>query len=230
MHNSAVEGFRLSPQQRNLWSLQQTAGGQPFRMLSAILLDGDLQPHILQGAVQHIVSRNEILRTTFSRPPGIKTLFQVVGETSQFSWQTVDLSSLDVTEQRLRIAEYFAGESERPFDFDQGPLLRVTLIKQSSDRHVLLVLLPALCGDSISIANFTSELSRAYASFLNHHELTGELMQYADFAEWQNEQLEADNVDDSTGKTHWQKREGAGVFFGPRFMAPRPGTPGRGLG
>ena len=36
-------------------------------------------------------------------------------------------------------------------------------------------------------------------------------MQYADFAEWQNEQLGADDVHVSTGKTHWQKREAAGV-------------------
>ena len=171
MQNSAVEGFRLSPQQRSLWSLQQTAEGQPFRALGAILLEGDLKPHVLQDAVQHIVSRHEILRTTFSRPPGIKTLFQVVGETSQFSWETVDLSSLDVTEQRLRIAEYFARERERPFDFDQGPLLRVTLIKQSGESHVLLVSLPALCGDSVSLANFTGELSRAYPSCLNQHQL-----------------------------------------------------------
>ena len=220
MQNSAVEGFRLSPQQRSLWSLQQTAEGQPFRALSVILLEGDLKPDVLQRAVQHLVSRHEILRTTFSRPPGIKTLFQVVGETSQFSWETVDLSSLDVTEQRLRIAEYFAVESERPFDFDQGPLLRAKLVKQSSDSHVLLVSLPALCGDSVSLANFSSELSRAYPSCLNQHELSGEPMQYADFAEWQNEQLGADDVHVLTGKTHWQKREAASVP-GPAILLGR---------
>jgi len=220
MQNSAAEGFRLSPQQRSLWSLQQTTEGQPFRAFAAIQIEGDLQPHVLQDAVQHIVGRHEILRTTFSRPPGIKTVFQVVGETSQFSWETVDLSSLDVTEQGRRIAEYFAGERERPFDFDQGPLLRVTLIKQSSDSHVLLVLLPALCGDSVSIGNFTGELSRAYPSLLNQHQLTGEPMQYADFAEWQNEQLEADNEDISHGKTHWQKSEAAGVH-GPAMLLER---------
>ena len=222
MQNSAVEGFRLSPQQRSLWSLQQTAEGQPFRALGAILIEGDLQPHDLQNAVQHIVSRHEILRTTFSRPPGIKTLFQVIGETSQFSWETVDVSSLDATEQGLRIAEYFAREREMPFEFDQGPLLRVTLIKQSSDSHVLLISLPALCGDSVSIGNFTEELSRAYPSLLNQNDLTGEPMQYADFAEWQNEQLEADNED---VKTYWQKREAAGVP-GPGMLLERrnPGS------
>ena len=211
MPNSAVKGFRLSPQQRSVWSLQQTAEGQPFRALVAILLEGNLQPHVLQDALKDVVSRHEILRSTFSRPTGIKTMFQVVGETSHFSWEIVDLSSLDVTEQRLRIAEHFTGERERPFDFEKGPLLRATIIKQSSDSHVMLISVPALCGDSVSLANITGELSRAYQSFLNQHELTGEPMQYADFAEWQNEQLEVDHEDVSTGKTHWQKQEAAGA-------------------
>ena len=217
MQNSAVEGFRPSPQQRSLWSLQQTVEGQPFRALVAVLLGGDLKPHVVQQAVQHIVGRHEILRTTFSRPPGIKMLFQVVGETSQFSWETFDVSSLDVTGQRLRIAEYFTGESQRPFDFGRGPLLRAVLIKQSSHSHVLLVSQPALCGDSVSLVNFTDELSRAYPSCLDQHELVDEPMQYADFAEWQNEQLEANDVHALTGKTYWQKREAAGV---PKLAIP----------
>ena len=211
MQNLAVEGFRLSPQQKSLWSLQQTVEGQPFRALGAILLEGDLKPHILQDAVQHIVGRHEILRTTFSRPPGIKTQFQVVGETSQLLLTSVDLSSLDATEQEIGIAEHFAREREQFFDFDQGPLLRVTLIKQSDVGHVLLVSLSALCADSVALANFTDELSQAYALCLNQQEFAGEPMQYADYAEWQNELLEGTEEHATAGKNHWRNLEAKGV-------------------
>src|SRR5438445_367067 len=61
------------------------------------------------------------------------------------------------------------------------------------------------------------ELSRAYPSCLDQHELVDEPMQYADFAEWQNEQLEANDVHALTGKTYWQKREAAGV---PKLAIP----------
>jgi len=148
------EGFHLSPQQKNGWSLQQTA-------FSVIRVDGPLQVQLLESAVNTVVQRHEILRTTFHLAPGIKTPFQVVSPAAQFSWKNVDL-----TNQENRTAEYIAHERAQPFDYFQGPLLRVTLIKQSDTRHLLLVFLPALCADSATLANFISELSRAYAASL----------------------------------------------------------------
>ena len=212
MQNSAGEGFRLSPQQAALWAIQQKSGSQPFRALVAIQLQGDLQPGVLKDSLENIVSQHEILRTTFTRPPGSRAVFQRVGETPEFLWKTVDESGLAAKQQNLRIAEHVAGESERPFDYDRGPLLHVRLIKQFSDKHVLLVSLPAVCADSASLANFTLELSRAYKARLNQQQLAGEPMQYADFAEWQNEALAADNVEVSAGKAQWEKVEAASVY------------------
>jgi amino acid adenylation domain-containing protein len=185
---SSMEGFRLSPQQRSLWSIQQSAEGEPFRAFSAIRIDGDLSAARLRQAVEELVSRHEVLRTTFVRPPGIKSPFQVIGDEAQFSWSYVDGSTFDAEQQ------------EKPFDFTHGPLLHLTLIKRAADAHVLLVSLPALCSDSTTLANFTRELCGAYAG----HEPSREPMQYADFAEWQHELLEADDKDAQAGKSHWR--------------------------
>ena len=154
MDSSKREGFHLSPQQKNAWSLQPTA-------FSVIRIDGPLQVQVLKSAVNTVVERHEILRTTFHLAPGIKTPFQVISPSPQFSWQSVDQ-----TNQEERIAEYIAHEHEQPFDYFQGPLLRVTLIKQGDTRHLLLVVLPVLCADTATLANFISELSRAYAASL----------------------------------------------------------------
>lgn len=181
------EGFHLSPQQKNGWSFQQTA-------FSVIRIEGPLQLEALKSAVNTVVERHEILRTTFYLAPGIKTPFQVISPAPQFSWQSVDL-----TNQEERIAEYIAREQEQPFDYFQGPLLRVTLIKQSDTRHLLLVLLPALCADSATLANFISELSRAYAATLEEDEP----LQYADYAEWQLELLDAADEQAAAGKDYW---------------------------
>jgi len=210
MQNS-TEGFRLSPQQKSLWVLQQSGKGHPYRAFLAISVEGVLPYSALERAITDVVQRHEILRTTFHRPPGIKMPFQIVAETARFSWQSADVSSLDATDQKERIAEYIARERERPFDFFQGPLLRVTLIKQSEAGHVLLVSLPALCGESATLANFTSEFSRAYASGLNQEELAPEPMQYADFAEWQLELFEADDEHALKGKGHWRDQQAAGA-------------------
>ena len=172
MDSSKREGFHLSPQQKNGWSLQQTQ----YRAFSVIRIDGPLEVQVLENAVNTVVERHEILRTTFYLAPGIKTPFQVISPAPQFSWQNVDL-----TNQEERIAEYIAREQGQPFDYFQGPLLRVTLIKQSDTRHLLLILLPSLCADSATLANFICELSRAYAASLE----PDEPLQYADYAEWQ---------------------------------------------
>src|ERR1043165_3891379 len=130
-----VEGFRLSPQQRSLWALQQTAQGQPFRAFCIIRIAGKLSASRLQQAIEELVSKHEILRTTFVRPPGIKSPFQVIGEAPQFSWSFVYLSNVDATQQEIRIAQ----DNNKYFDLAHGPLLKVTLIKRTADVHVLLV-------------------------------------------------------------------------------------------
>jgi hypothetical protein len=57
MQNSSAEGFRLSPQQRNLWELLQPAEGQPFRTLAVILIKGNLQPDVLKQSLQYFVAQ-----------------------------------------------------------------------------------------------------------------------------------------------------------------------------
>ena len=208
MQNS-TEGFRLSPQQKSLWSLQQD-GSHVYRAFTAISIEGPLQEHMLERAIRVVVQRHEILRTTFYRAPGIKTPFQVVSPAPLFSWESADLANFEPTQQKQKITECILHEQEKPFDFFQGPLLRVTLIKQSDARHLLLVSLPALCADSATLANFTSELSRAYSARLNHDEP----LQYADFAEWQLELFDANDEQSATSQDYWRNHQ-AGVPSSP---------------
>lgn len=138
--------------------------GEPFRAVSTILIEGELDAPRLQRAVEQLVSRHEILRTTFNRPPGIKIPFQVISD---------------------------------------KPQLSLTLTKRSEDSHLLVLSLPSLCADSATLTNLTAELSRAYASALEQDEP----IQYADFAEWQHELLEADN----DGASYWRTVQAASL-------------------
>src|SRR6185369_16205459 len=69
-----------------------------------------------------------------------------------------------------------------------------------ANAHVLLISLPALCGDSTTLTSFANELGRAYAG----QKVPTEPMQYADFAEWQHELLEADDKHAQAGKNYWR--------------------------
>ena len=94
-----AQGFRLSLQQMHLWSLQQAAAEDLFRAVCAVEIRGSLRPDLLKQSLRQIVERHEILRTTFRRPSGIKTPFQVVSPLPDYSWEPADLSGLPVADQ-----------------------------------------------------------------------------------------------------------------------------------
>ena len=186
-----IEGFHLSPQQRYLWSLQQAANSGTYQVTSTVLINGDLRAEILQRALTEVVKRHEILRTTFQRPPGIKTPFQVISEAPHFSWHLSDLTNVDQERLQNTLENSFAAERSKPFDLERGPMLRASLNRLSAEHHMLQISLPAVCCDSATVMNLIIELGRAYALILDGGAFPEEPLQYADFAEWHNELLQS---------------------------------------
>ena len=93
MQDEAATSFRLSPQQELAWSAQPDGPVGGAQM--ALQLTGELDGERLRAALDHVVERHEILRTTFRRRPGMKTPLQVVnpalpssGATSTFARST----------------------------------------------------------------------------------------------------------------------------------------------
>ena len=234
MQNELIEGFRLSSQQERVWSLERLGGNQPFRAHGAILIEGHLAIDVLTEALQALINRHEILRTTFHCVDGLQLPLQVIGDTRVAQvLRRYDLSKLSERQQEVEIESLFTGLGRLPLDYKNGPLLHLTLIIQSTVKHTLLVGLPALYADSVTFRNLASELSRLYQGCLNDEESVDEPMQYVDISEWQNELLESDEV--SIAKDYW-KQEGTapainfrlpfqtdvtGGEFDPRFLRSR---------
>ena len=78
-----IEGFRLSPQQRRLWFLQQDQSA--YRAQCEIAIDGPVEVERLTRVVQEIVDRHEILRTTFQRQLLVRSPWLVIGVVRAFS-------------------------------------------------------------------------------------------------------------------------------------------------
>jgi len=203
-----IEGFHLSPQQRYLWSLQQAANSGTYQVTSTVLINGDLRAEILQRALTEVVKRHEILRTTFQRPPGIKTPFQVISEAPHFSWHLSDLTNVDQERLQNTLENSFAAERSKPFDLERGPMLRASLNRLSAEHHMLLISLPALCCDSATVMNLIIELERAYALILDGGAFPEEPLQYADFAEWHNELLQSSDEHAERGRNYWRELKG----------------------
>ncbi len=200
-----MEGFRLSPQQKRLWLLQQD--GLAYKAQCAVLLEGNLKSEALKEALQKVVDRHEILRTSFQRLPGMKIPFQVIAGSSTPSWDSADLSDRELQKQESKIEELLQEERRRPFDFEREPPLRLSLLTLSARKHVLLLSLPSLCADAWTLKTLVEEISRFYAAYMQGEELLDGPLQYADFSEWQNELLEAEDENAERGRTYWQKQD-----------------------
>ncbi|MBW3585328.1 MAG: AMP-binding protein, partial [Cyanobacteria bacterium 0813] len=194
-----INGFRLSPQQKYLWLLQQDSPA--YRIQSAILIEGILQTDNLKKALEKVSDRHEIIRTSFQRKAGLKIPIQVISEPSSVSWNWVNLSEVTPQEQEAKLEEIFQQEKSALFNFERNPAWHLSLITLSSERHILLVSLPALCADSRTLKNLVQEISQCYAACLHGKEITDEVVQYIQFSEWQNELLEDEEA--AEGKEYW---------------------------
>jgi len=186
------EGFRLSSQQTRLCLVQQSTSPSirvPLRALCAIRIRGNLDPERLKEAVEGVVARHEILRTSFHRLPGINLPFQVIAESSRARWHEQDLSDQSLDNQKSYMKNLFQEEANRPVDFEQKALLDLLLIRLSENESLLLISLPSLSADTSTFHNLLYEISVLYAAN-DEDELDDEVLQYVDFCEWQHELLE----------------------------------------
>src|SRR3954462_10479268 len=207
MQSLTSHGFRLSPQQKQICTSQHAFPHKPFRAAGVFIVTGNPNTNRLKAALDRIVVRHEILRTTFYRPAGIRTPFQVVSENIAVFWQSVDLKSLPEDQQQERIAALFAVECEQPLTLDDGPVVRCHLAELGGSRTAVILSLPALCADSRTLTNLIAEVLRSYES---DEELAAEqVVQYADFAEWQNQVLESDGDEALAGRAYWENKRAA---------------------
>jgi len=208
-----IQGFRVSPQQTRLWLLQQSELGRVYRVRSLIEIAGDLDPKILQAALEHAVGQHEILRTSFQLLPGMTIPVQVIADKGAVSLQSYDLTPLSSSDQQEKISQLFREAGACVVDYTQPSLLRTELLKLSNKRHLLLVSAPALCADGPSLQRLTEHIASAYGALRRGAEPAPiATMQYADFAEWQNELLESSEA--ATALQHWQRSD-------PASLAPR---------
>ena len=193
-----IQGFRLSPQQRRLWALQQTLG--TAHVQAVLLIDGMLDIVRLERAVDAVVAKHEALRTLFCREPGVKVPLQVIVDECRPEWVVIELRESDVA---AGLEEVLERHRRQAIDWEQGPLIRCTLCRLSDRQHWLVLSLPALCADARTLQNLAMEVAAEYG-FVARPESGEEPVQYAQFAEWQNELLAGDDA--AKSRQFWQDR------------------------
>ena len=203
MQHQVLQGYRLSPQQKRLWSLQQSYGAGPFHAQCVLLLEGPLDLKALAAALEDAASRHHILRTTFHCFYGMTIPVQVVAQPAVQIESLCDLRDLPRPQQEARL-EKIAAAAQAPFDFERGPVMRASIASLSEGRHMLFLTMPALCADSTGLRNTVKEISRSYEAIAGGSEIDDEVTQYIVTSEWQNDLFESEDLE--VGKSFWNRQ------------------------
>lgn len=189
------EVLPLSFAQQRLWFLHQLLPDIALYNVPAVLrVSGSLNLQNLEDAFNALIERHEILRTIFPIKSGeayqliLPQLKVCISDCFQ------DLSPLLQNQQKTSVEKITSEEAYRSFDLSSGPLIRLKLLKLSSQEHILLITMHHIISDGWSMSIFFNELSALYNAFLTGEglDLSPLPLQYADFALWQRNWLQGD--------------------------------------
>ncbi|MEM7588539.1 MAG: condensation domain-containing protein, partial [Acidobacteriota bacterium] len=185
----------------------------------------DLQVEALRSGLETIVARHEPLRTTF-RDTADKPV-QVIALPGRLDLPQIDLSGLPQAARDRVMGQLSRESARRPFDLEHGPLLRLLLLRLTSESHGLVLVFHHIVFDGSSVQVLLRELTALYEAAVHGHSATlPELdLQYADYAAWQRDWLRGDILE--TQLAWWREQlSGAPPLLALPTDRPRPASPG----
>jgi amino acid adenylation domain-containing protein len=159
-----------------------------------VLFEGLLSQVALKQALQEVVQRHEVLRTSFADAPGHP--IQVVDPALQIELRIVDLERVAPLHRMAEVRYWSTVDGRMPFDFERGPLFRLTLFRCSATENVLLFVVHHVAFDGWSRSVLIAELAALYNAFREGRPspLRPLLAQYQDFARWQRQVLDGETL------------------------------------
>ncbi len=160
------------------------AFGKRFHLVTGLRIAGRVDIPTLQGALDDVVARHELLRTVVMRdaqPP-----YQQVYPPCRVPLEVRDLPAGD--KPRDLVAEELIIEAERGSSISprQVPVMRATLCRFDDNDSVLVLLTHHSATDAWSVGVVTRDLAAFYDARANHHPVDlPPVKQYREFAQWQ---------------------------------------------
>ena len=176
----------LSCAQERLWFLDQLIPGATiYNMPIRFRFREALDITAMQRSLNEIVRRHEAIRTTFTILDNKPV--QVVNAPYDLPLGVEDLSHLPLKDRDRRVAELISTEEQEPFDLNNGPLIRVKVIRLEEQDHVILLSMHHIISDQWSMGILERELETLYTTYRAGLESPLEELriQYGDYAIWQ---------------------------------------------
>lgn len=164
--------YSLSSAQKRLYFLYELdKSSLAYNIPYVIQLNGDVNREKLKDVFKMLILRHESLRTSFEVVNDEPV--QKIGEQADFDMEYFHSDQKEID----GIIQKFI----RPFNLNNGPLLRIGLIQTSIDEYFLMIDMHHIITDGIS----QGILIRDFISMYNEKELPAMELQYKDYAEWE---------------------------------------------
>lgn len=149
----------LSFPQRELWEASPVPVDSVANHICAVIhLGGEIpQPECL-AAVQKVIDRQEVLRTSFL--PGKEQPVQMIRREGQPAMYFRELTSAEADDESLK--EFAEQSFATKFDLLQGPLYRIDTFRRSAKELVMAFSIHHAIADGWSLGVFIQELAAAY--------------------------------------------------------------------
>ncbi|MEU1591211.1 amino acid adenylation domain-containing protein, partial [Micromonospora sp. NPDC005710] len=188
----------LSYAQRRLWFISQLEGpSNTYNMPMVLRLTGDVDVPALCAAARDVLTRHEVLRTTFPTADGEP--HQSIVEPEDLTWH-VELVDVSPAELKAELE----GAAKTVFDIATDLPVRSWLFSTGPDEHVFVTVMHHIVSDGWSITVLTRDLTAAYEARRAGRSPDWEPLniQYADFTLWQREVLGDTDDPDSLMSRH----------------------------
>lgn len=169
--------YALTPAQRRLYFLHGFENDSlAYNGPHFYKLEGKVDKNRLQAALNDLLLRHEILRTSFEL---------LEGEPRQKVLPAIDFQ-IEHFNSKKEGVDHIITQFIRPFDLAQAPLIRVGLIQLSLSEHILLLDIHHIISDGMS----EGILFRDFMELYKGNTLEPLPIQYKDFAEWQSSETQ----------------------------------------
>ena len=181
MHNPTVECYETTGAQNRLYYTEKMSSlGIAYNIPMMIEFSGVLNMELLGKAIDELIQRHDILRTSFMIKNGIP--LQIVQKTINFKrkFEKIDIGDLENT-----FIEFV-----KPFNLEKAPLFRIKLVSTSKDKFFLFWDVHHILCDGTSVQILINELVSLYNGLL----LPEIDYNYIDYTIWQKEFLKTENA------------------------------------
>ncbi len=152
--------LELTATQQGIWlecQLNEEAS-LAYNIGIALSLSGPVNHALLHAALQHSIDRHDSLRTVIE-PSGER---QHVLRALRIELPVATFAGVEDAAEKVK--RWQDKEIRRPFDLNEGPLLRANLIQESAEQYLLCLTLHHAVSDGISVAVLIQEIAQTYSA------------------------------------------------------------------